>query len=402
MKKTKLLSFLLVLGLCLTMVACGEPGNATKINLSDEEITVAGDAISTDESAAVYVANDIVSHDANGSDYTVVHITQPGTYKLSGELSAGQIAVDLGKDAKTDPTAVVTLVLDGVTISCDIAPAVVFYNAYECTPDELAEGATTVDTEGAGANIYVSNKSENFLNGGYVLDEYDAAVYSTVSMNIDGAKKGVLNVNAFTDFGDGISSEGYLVLNGGTVNAYSCGYTGNAGIDSHKGTFINGGEITATGHVYDKVTGGEQTFAVFTFIETQLGGNTFEVLNKKERTVFPAYTENDFTILLVSGKKLKEKTYSFWCEDAQFMVAPGQAGGFMGDPSLIAPEGIELEDLPESMLPQEESAIPEKPDLTKPDFGGRGDVPEFEPDVENADIVFDLVKGGNVFHVFYE
>ena len=74
----------------------------------------------------------------------------------------------------------------------------------------------------------------------------------------------------------------------------------------------------------------------------------------------------------------------------------------MGDPSLIPPEGVELEDLPECMLPQEEPAIPEKPDLTKPDFGGRGDVPEFEPDVENADIVFDLVEGGNVFHVFYE
>ena len=35
--------------------------------------------------------------------HTVVHITEPGTYELSGTLSAGQIAVDLGEDAEDNP-----------------------------------------------------------------------------------------------------------------------------------------------------------------------------------------------------------------------------------------------------------------------------------------------------------
>ena len=73
-----------------------------------------GEAAPTDEPAAVYTAHDIVYYEA-GRDFTygegteadehtteeaaahtVVHITQPGTYAVSGTLSAGQIAVDHG------------------------------------------------------------------------------------------------------------------------------------------------------------------------------------------------------------------------------------------------------------------------------------------------------------------
>lgn len=99
----------------------------TQIHLSAEIITVDGKEISNDSSQAVYSANDIVfylegqdftygegtkedEHSQKEADaHTVVHITEPGKYVLSGELSLGQIAVDLGKDAKEDPEAVVTL-----------------------------------------------------------------------------------------------------------------------------------------------------------------------------------------------------------------------------------------------------------------------------------------------------
>ena len=69
---------------------------------------------------------------AEADAHTVVHITQPGTYVLSGELSAGQIAVDLGEGAETDPEAVVTLVLDGVDITCTVAPAVMLSLIHIC------------------------------------------------------------------------------------------------------------------------------------------------------------------------------------------------------------------------------------------------------------------------------
>ena len=144
----------LLLGLAMAAAAlsgCGAQGretaaqefpDAVSIVLSDDGIIVDGKAVSTDESAAVHTAHDIVCYES-GRDFTygegteadehtaeeaeahtVVHITQPGTYALSGTLSAGQIAVDLGEDAEDDPAAVVTLILNGVDITCTVAPAV--------------------------------------------------------------------------------------------------------------------------------------------------------------------------------------------------------------------------------------------------------------------------------------
>ena len=83
---------------------------------SDDGVTVDGQAASTDPASAVYVGAEIVyyedGHDetygegtaeeAHSADeaaaHTVVTITQPGTYRLSGTLSAGQVAVDLGEE----------------------------------------------------------------------------------------------------------------------------------------------------------------------------------------------------------------------------------------------------------------------------------------------------------------
>jgi len=155
MKKT--ICLLAALALCLA--GCGAPVqeeisvteataapeevvcDGTEIVLSDSGITVDGQAVSQDTAQPVYTANDIVYYE-EGHDFTygegtardahsveeaaahtVVHITQPGTYILSGSLSKGQVAVDLGDGAEEDPNAVVTLVLDGVDITCSVAPA---------------------------------------------------------------------------------------------------------------------------------------------------------------------------------------------------------------------------------------------------------------------------------------
>lgn len=385
MKTSKLLTLFFVLALMATMVACGGTGKTTKIKLSDEQITVGGTVATSNKEDAVFVTESLGD--------TIVNITKPGTYTLSGTLSSGQIAVNLGDDAKENPEAVVTLVLKDVDITCSEAPALVVYNAYEC----VAEDAEKADTKNAGINIFIPNKTVNYLNGACVLDEYEAAIYSNVSMNIDGKKKGELYVNAYTDMGHGIYSEGNITINGGTLTTMGSAYTASAGLYSRKNIYINGGTVVSTGHIYDEIATGEQNFAVFSFVESQNGGNTYEVKNKKEKTILPAYCDSDFTVLVVSGKRLKEANFSLWCEDVQFMVAPGLAGGFMGDPSLLVPEGVDPEDLPDFMLTE----LVENTDPTIPDFGGRGEVPEFEVDEENADIVFDIVKGENLFHVFY-
>ena len=94
------------------------------------KITVNGKAVATDSSEAVYVGADIVYYEegkdetyGEGSEedshsieeaagHTVITITQPGTYEVSGKISSGQIAVDLGEDSKEDSEAVVNLILN--------------------------------------------------------------------------------------------------------------------------------------------------------------------------------------------------------------------------------------------------------------------------------------------------
>ncbi len=469
MKANKLFAILLACGICASMVACGD--NSTQITLSDEQIMVDGTAVSNNAEDAVYVANDLLSDAEDADAHTVVHITKPGTYTLSGTLSLGQIAVDLGEEAKTDKNAVVTLVLKNADITCTAAPAVIFYNAYECGSADEDSASKTVNTKAAGANVKIADKSVNTLNGSYIDDVCEGALYSTVSMNIDGGRKGngQLFVNAefegvsselhltinggelyinsgndgintncdnvsvttinggFVDVvvngasgeGDGIDSNGWIVINGGTVNAEACGISADSGLDSDKGIFLNGGNIKANGHMLDQISEGTQNYAVFSFVESQMGGNIYEVKNKKEETIISAPTSNDFTILLVSSKKLKEATYSFWCEDVQFFVAEGLAGGFMGDPSMAAPEDMMKElpgkrpegapqkpaDMPEGNFEKPEGAperpegMPEMPEGMDP--GKMPGGPQMEVDTENADIVFEIKKGGNLFHVFF-
>jgi len=164
--------------------------NAVAVVLSDAGVTVDGEAVSDEETGGVYTAKDIVYYeegkdftygegeatDAHSAEeatrHTVVHITEPGTYVLSGTLSAGQIAVDLGEDAKEDPEAVVTLILNGVDITCTVAPAVIFYNVYECGVADESVATKDVYTEDAGANVVIADGSENTVNGSYVARIY--------------------------------------------------------------------------------------------------------------------------------------------------------------------------------------------------------------------------------------
>ena len=258
----------------------------------------------------------------------VLHITQPGVYRLSGKWH-GQIWVDLGDsdDTFADANAKVTLVFENVEITCTAAPAVVFYSAYECDNGwETRESHTAAaDTSSAGANIVIADDSVNRLTGtnvyrmlktAYKSDsasrwgdvkvqkkkrKIDGALYSFVSMNLDGEEKknGVLSIhagfegldselhltinganihiysqddgiNVNEDFvstltinggsvhilaglgqeGDGIDSNGYLVMNGGTLVTMA-NPRADSGMDSERGTFINGGTVVALGSTMD-------------------------------------------------------------------------------------------------------------------------------------------------------
>ena len=514
----KILSCLVVITLLFTGCSLATTKfDDVQINLSDNKITVNGNKITNDKSQAVYSANDIIfyledqdfkygegtkddEHSQTEADaHTVVHITKPGRYVLSGNLSAGQIAVDLGEDAEEDPNAVVSLILNGVDITCTVAPAVIFYNVYECGVVEEETATKDVDTSKAGANVIIADGTENNINGSYVakiyksyelnedgtevvdskkLHKYDAAFYSKKTMNVDGGDNGdgVLNINAEnegldselhltinggvinitsgndgintnednvsvttinggtlnilcdgkTGEGDGIDSNGWLVINGGTVNAQACATSGDAGIDSDKGIYINGGKVVASGNMLDKIAGGEQTYAVFSFLSRQVGDSTYTLKNGDSEVIGEYAPTNDFTYLLVAGDELIAGDYTFWQGDTQLSAfksdknqdgMPQREKGEMPNgekPEDFAPpempEGTERPEKPNGEHPQmPEGENPEG--VTPPDMQN-GERPQMPEGMENmtppndmggmmqtgeASTTFTIVKGGNQF-----
>lgn len=386
-----------------------ETAESKKIALSDSGITVDGAAISDDETAAVYAAQDIVYYEEGqgvaygaGTDadahsqeeadaHTVVHITQPGTYTLSGTLSAGQIAVDLGDGAEEDPEAVVTIVLDGVDITCTVASAIIFYRVYECGSADMETATQTVDTSAAGANVVIADGTENRVTGSHVakiykpesvtlnadgtaveeakkLHKYDGALYSKMSMNVSGGEAGTGTLEIVAD-NEGLDSELHLTINsgnihilagndgintnedgvsvttinGGTLRIEVTGETGEGdGIDSNGWLVINGGIVIASGNMYDAVDGGDQTYAVFQFAQKQSGGQTYTLKNAAGETILEMTPENAFQYLVVSAPGLAEGEYTLWCGDTQLGGSTGSVGGpsgGMGRPDGQPPEG---------------------------------------------------------------
>ncbi|MBE6023102.1 MAG: carbohydrate-binding domain-containing protein [Cellulosilyticum sp.] len=365
----------------------------TTITLSDEKILVDGTAAKTNTKQAVYTSHDIIYYEdkdtytsgnpyGEGTDedkhakeeadkHTVVNITKPGTYRISGKLSYGQIFVNVGEE-ETDQ---VTLILDNVDINCTVAPAVLFYNVYECDADRTTETATyTVDTSKAGARVIIADDSTNTVVGSYVariykdnaeqkkLHKYDAAFYSRMSMEIDGETKGngVLNITAENEGldterhltinggkiniqsgddginvnedgisvftmndgylniyagngaeGDGIDSNGWNVINGGTVISLANPNSPDGGIDSDMGSFINGGTVIGAGNMYDPLEDNSKQL----FMSLQLTKSTDQllaVLQENDQTEFAYDFPHDYTYISFSTPSLKEGTYQVY------------------------------------------------------------------------------------------
>ena len=488
---------LLLCSICIVCTLCAFSSvayeNAVDIVLSDDQITVNGSAISTDTASDVYAANDIVYYEA-GKDFTygeggegdahepaeaaahtVVHITKPGTYRIEGKLSRGQIAVDLGDDAKDDPNAVVTLILNGMDITCEVAPAVIFYNVYECGSDDADTASKDVDTSSAGANIVIADDTVNTVNGSYVariykpgtvvlnadgtavedakkLHKYDAAFYSKMSMNVSGESNGsgkllihadnegldselhltihggiiditagndginttedgvsvttigggelTIHVTGETGEGDGIDSNGWLVINGGIVRAYACAWSGDAGIDSDMGIHINGGTVLATGNMLDRIAGTQQNCAVFHFKSAQTADAEIE-LKGADTSVLHTRLQNPCSVLIFSSPDLKEGNYELYVSGIPYGATQGGGMGNMEvPPGGAMPEGQEPPAMPEGERPP---AMPEGG--AQPPMGGDrpGDRPNGQMPSDSAlSKEFAIKAGVNTFYAVGE
>lgn len=201
----------------------------------------------------------------------VLHIVKSGTYRLKGTWH-GQIWVDVGEEEDDK----VALILDGIEISCDVAPAVVFKKVYECGPTssivsfdvsrqmhnttQTNAGAIVIIAEGSTNNITGSNvyrilqadkkSSATKIDGSDISDQkklykMDGAFYSFMSMVIgaeDNRGGGRLNITSTTY--EGLDSEMHLLVDSGIIKVTAEDDGINVNEDNTSVFTMDGGSLT--------------------------------------------------------------------------------------------------------------------------------------------------------------
>ena len=239
-------------------------------------------ALSTVKAGMTHSASDAYNN-------PVLHITKPGFYELSGTWN-GQIWVDIpdksvtsDKDTEDDSDAWVTLILDGLTVNCTVAPALVFKNVYEHGDSDSSSVAakwksdpfsiTSDFSENVGAGILLAAGSTNSLTGTNVArmnklkineDDYtssnvgqyvkaqkklyklDAALHSRMSLLIDnyGTTDGTLNITS-TNY-EGLGSELHMLIESGKVTVSAADDGINVNEDDVSVFTQTGGTLTIT------------------------------------------------------------------------------------------------------------------------------------------------------------
>lgn len=381
-----------------TWAYAGIMAKETVIFLSDDGIEVNGGP----ETKGVYTSRDIIYHgerDVYDSGYPygegtleerhsaqeaaghlVVNITEPGAYRVTGTLSAGQIRIDLGEDAYNNPKAVVKLILSDTDITCSVAPAILFLRAFECDGRHTTQTASPeIDTTRAGANVILEGR--NMVQGSHVakifkdgpdrkkLWKQDGAIHSEVSLNIGGSgkldlmgdKEGICSelhvtvqggdiairagddginaseekisvvtindgsVRILSGFaeggGDGIDSNGYLVINGGTVAVWAP--PEDSPFDGGFSPYIHGGTVLGLGAAEDflddesrqpsLVLCGEQFPACdSSIVVTDPNGKAVFAFDPSEDEFFRCNTRNYVLAILSSPQILNDVEYRIW------------------------------------------------------------------------------------------
>lgn len=177
--------------------------------------------------------------------------------------------------------------------------------------------------EGNGTlNVYSSNKEgiESKMNitineGTYNIRSLDDGINACTE------KKSIITINGGTvivnildeaDEGDGIDSNGYLYINGGTVYAFAHPGSDN-GLDSDLGTYINGGTVLSTGSMYEEFKTSNNTPIVQVNLSKEVSENeSIVIVDENNNVVFAFKTDRKIATFAYSSSDLSDKTYSIY------------------------------------------------------------------------------------------
>lgn len=457
--------FLMLVCAVMTFAFCAcSSGQEMNIEMSDTEINVNGQPAEYLEGSAVYLSGKIEQHPDVKEEYkelenTVINITQPGKYTVTGKRENTMIFVQAEKNKKIE------LVLDNAEISCMTAPAILV------TCDE--DGA-----ENCAVDITLADGSVNKIKGSHIARvndddvKYDGAISASASLNISGGgalelesdnegietkmhltiNDGNIRINSANDAlnasndgesvitinggyiycavgaegeeGDGIDSNGSIVINGGTVLSYANPNSADSGLDADEGTTINGGTVVASGNMADRINqDSKQKFAVFSFKEKQEADALRVLTDENGKPVAAFSIPTQYSCVQISVPEIKNQKYKLYSGgvivadfkdgiyDNITSYSPGellQHGGAMERPSGMGkpdverpqvPEGIkpgEKPEMPEGMKPGERPQQPEGEKAARPGKGGGFGGMRGEMSREVSDI-FEIGEKGGMF-----
>ncbi len=231
--------FLVIASLTVFAFSCTAPedstvpgdGNLPEPSNDPVNITLSENTISADNTSGLTVSGSVLT------------VNAPGTYKLSGKLTDGQIIVD------TLSKGDVFLVLSGVDIHC-------------------SNNAPIYCKQAKNLYIVLEKDTTNLVSdgGSYILpvgeDEPDAAIFSKDDLFIMG--EGSLTVTA--NYNDGITGKDDVNIESGNITVTAA----NHGIKGKDSLEVKGGSVTVTA-AGDGLKSTQDNDATLGFVEIKAG-----------------------------------------------------------------------------------------------------------------------------------
>lgn len=158
--------------------------------------------------------------------------------------------------------------------------------------------------------------------GDYEISAKDDCLNTTTSNNATKNARNsiVIDVNSLIaivnddgDEGDAIDSNGTLTINGGNIYAFAHSKSGDSGLDSEDGTFINGGRIIATGNMADTVSSESKQKYIYVNLNSTVEKDTLIVIKDQNDKIIMAFkTNKDIQTLFYSSDNLDYENFKIY------------------------------------------------------------------------------------------
>ncbi len=114
--------------------------------------------------------------------------------------------------------------------------------------------------------------------------------------------------------GDGIDSNGYLVINDGHILVAADETSADSGLDSDLGIYLNGGTVLATGNMFDEISSDSaQPYVAVQLSERRDGGSLTLMQDEQGQAVAAFAPASGYSVLIYSDASLSADTqYSFF------------------------------------------------------------------------------------------